>query len=234
MWNMGYTGQYVNVAIFDTGLEPSHPHFKNIIERIDWTNEKNPDDIIGHGTFFAGVIASSKECLGLAPDAILFIFKVFTKNQVSYTSWFLEAFNHAIRKKVDVLNLSIGGPDFMDVPFVDKVRDLTSNNIVMVSAIYDVTLYGTLNNPFDQMDVIGVGGINFEDQIARFSSRGMTRWELPSGYGRLKPDIVTYGTSVRSSNRKNGCRTLSGTSVASPVVAGAVALILSALKHRGI
>ena len=42
-----------------------------------------------------------------------------------------------------------------------------------------------------------VGGINFDDQIARFSSRGMTTWELPGGYGRLKPDIVTYGSAVR-------------------------------------
>lgn len=42
--------------------------------------------------------------------------------QVSYTSWFLDAFNYAILKKVDVLNLSIGGPDFLDQPFVDKVR----------------------------------------------------------------------------------------------------------------
>jgi len=40
---------------------------------------------------------------------------------VSYTSWFLDAFNYAILKKIDVLNLSIGGPDFMDHPFVDKV-----------------------------------------------------------------------------------------------------------------
>jgi len=60
------------------------------------------------------------------------------------------------------------------------------------------------------MDVIGVGGINFEDQIAKFSSRGMTTWELPGGYGRLKPDIVTYGSSVRGSSVKGGCRTLSG------------------------
>jgi membrane-bound transcription factor site-1 protease len=82
------------------------------------------------------------------------------------------------------------------------------------------------------MDVIGVGGINFDDQMAQFSSRGMTTWELPSGYGRLKPDIVTYGTSVRGSQRKYGCRTLSGTSVASPVVTGAIALLLSAFKHR--
>ena len=41
--------------------------------------------------------------------------------QVSYTSWFLDAFNYAILNKVNVLNLSIGGPDFMDQPFVDKV-----------------------------------------------------------------------------------------------------------------
>ncbi len=47
----------------------------------------------------------------------------------------------------------------------------------MVSAIgNDGPLYGTLNNPADMMDVIGVGGINFEDEIARFSSRGMTTW----------------------------------------------------------
>lgn len=40
---------------------------------------------------------------------------------MSYTSWFLDAFNYAILKKVNVLNLSIGGPDFMDQPFVEKV-----------------------------------------------------------------------------------------------------------------
>jgi membrane-bound transcription factor site-1 protease len=52
------------------------------------------------------------------------------------------------------------------------------------------------------MDVIGVGGINYDDKIARFSSRGMTTWELPSGYGRVKPDIVTYGSAVRGSSLK--------------------------------
>lgn len=49
--------------------------------------------------------------------------------QVSYTSWFLDAFNYAILKKVDVLNLSIGGPDFLDQPFVDKVCTLHDVNI---------------------------------------------------------------------------------------------------------
>lgn len=44
--------------------------------------------------------------------------------------------------------------------------------------------------------------------------------ELPSGYGRVKPDVVTYGSGVKGSALHSGCRSLSGTSVASPVVAG--------------
>lgn len=45
-----------------------------------------------------------------------------------------------------------------------------------------ILFLSTLNNPADQMDVIGVGGISFNDHIAKFSSRGMTTWELPQGY----------------------------------------------------
>ncbi|XP_071613118.1 membrane-bound transcription factor site-1 protease isoform X3 [Heliangelus exortis] len=233
LWQMGFTGAGVRVAVFDTGLSEKHPHFKNVKERTNWTNERTLDDGLGHGTFVAGVIASMRECQGFAPNAELHIFRVFTNNQVSYTSWFLDAFNYAILKKIDVLNLSIGGPDFMDHPFVDKVWELTANNVIMVSAIgNDGPLYGTLNNPADQMDVIGVGGIDFEDNIARFSSRGMTTWELPGGYGRVKPDIVTYGSGVRGSGMKGGCRSLSGTSVASPVVAGAVTLLVSTVQKR--
>lgn len=180
LWSMKVTGKGIRVAVFDTGLAKNHPHFKRVKERTNWTNEKSLDDGVSHGTFVAGVIASSKECLGFAPDAELHIYRVFTNNQVSYTSWFLDAFNYAILKKIHVLNLSIGGPDFLDHPFVDKVLELTANKVIMVSAIgNDGPLYGTLNNPGDQSDVIGVGGINFEENIAKFSSRGMTTWELP-------------------------------------------------------
>ena len=82
-------------------------------------------------------------------------------------------------KRIHVLNLSIGGPDFKDLPFVEKVWELTANNVIMISSIgNDGPLYGTLNNPADQMDVIGVGAINYEDQIARFSSRGIAVSEI--------------------------------------------------------
>lgn len=63
-------------------MSKSHPHFRRIAERTDWTNERTLDDGLGHGTFVAGVIASSKECLGFAPDAEIHVFRVFTNNQV--------------------------------------------------------------------------------------------------------------------------------------------------------
>ena len=63
-----------------------------------------------------------------------------------------------------------------------QIWELTANNIIMVSAIgNDGPLYGTLNNPADQSDVIGVGGIDYGDHIASFSSRGMSTWEIPHG-----------------------------------------------------
>lgn len=87
-----------------------------------------------------------------------------------------------------------------------------------------------------------MGGINSEDYVAKFSSRGMTTWELPNGYGRVKPDIMTLGTFIEGSSRmaakpsssgtSNGCRTLSGTSVASPIVAGAAALLVDAFRRQ--
>lgn len=158
---------------------------------------------------------------------------MFTAQQVSYTSWFLDAFNYALHLDIDVLNLSVGGPDFADLPFVEKVSELTANGIIIVSAIgNDGPLRGSLNNPADLMDVIGVGGLEPHGTIADFSSRGMTLHESQPGfYGRVKPDLVAYGRGLvaASAHPGNRCRKLSGTSVASPVVAGTIALLMSAV-----
>lgn len=234
LWEKGYTGAKVKMAIFDTGIRANHPHFRNIKERTNWTNEDTLNDNLGHGTFVAGVIAGQyDECLGFAPDTEIYAFRVFTDAQVSYTSWFLDAFNYAIATNMDVLNLSIGGPDYLDLPFVEKVWELTANNIIMVSAIgNDGPLYGTLNNPADQSDVIGVGGIDYGDHIASFSSRGMSTWEIPHGYGRVKPDVVAYGREIMGSSISANCKSLSGTSVASPVVAGVVCLLVSVIPEH--
>lgn len=68
---------------------------------------------------------------------------------------------------------------------------LPANNVIVVFAIgNDGPLFGTLNNSDNQMDVLGVGGLSDASKLWEFSSRGMTTWELPLGYGRAKPDIV--------------------------------------------
>ena len=231
LWREGFSGKGVKTGVFDTGVRADHPHFRKIKERTNWTHERTLNDGLGHGTFVAGVVASQDgECPGFAPDAEIHTFRVFTNDQVSYTSWFLDAFNYAIATEVNVINLSIGGPDYLDLPFVEKIDEIVANGIIMVSAIgNDGPLYGTLNNPADQLDVIGVGGVDYRDKIASFSSRGMSTHELPHGYGRVKPDVVAYGRDVMGSKIAGGCRSLSGTSVASPVVAGAVTLLASVI-----
>ncbi|KAF2074054.1 hypothetical protein CYY_004623 [Polysphondylium violaceum] len=236
LWHSNVTGKGTKVAIFDTGLKKNNPNFRNVAQISIWTNDPKEDkdqDLLGHGTFVAGIVASQNDdCPGLAPDTELHIYKVFNSAKVSFTSWFLDAFNHAIMSGINVLNLSIGGPDFMDRPFVEKVWEMSANNIIVVSAIgNDGPLYGTLNNPADQLDVIGVGGIDYDDNIASFSSRGMTTWEIPEGYGRVKPDVVAYAQNVLGL-RSSGCKTLSGTSFASPIVTGAISLLVSSVSNK--
>ncbi|KAF3674737.1 Membrane-bound transcription factor site-1 protease [Capsicum annuum] len=112
----------------------------------------------------------------------------------------------------------------------------------MVSAIgNDGPLYGTLekkkNSRADQSDAIGVGSIDYSYHVALFSSRGMSTWEIPHGYGRVKPDLVAYGRDIMGSKISTGCKRLSGTSVTSPVVAGIVCLLVSIVpknKRMGI
>lgn len=83
LWRKGYTGAKVKMAIFDTGIRADHPHFRNIKERTNWTNEDTLNDNLGHGTFVAGVIAGEDaECLGFAPDTEIYAFRVFTDAQL--------------------------------------------------------------------------------------------------------------------------------------------------------
>lgn len=232
----GFLGSGIRVAVFDTGLDAGGHDFDNVMEQINWTNEDTLKDFIGHGTHVAGVIAGrDAKCLGFAPEADLYIFRMFSSDQVSYTSWFLDAFNYAMFLGIDIINLSIGGPDFRDEPFVDKIREVSANGILVVSAVgNDGPLFGTQHNPADQADTIGVGALTPEgDNVAHFQSRGMTTWELPDGFGRVKPDIIATGQHVlgpKGGGTNGECSGLTGTSVASPVVAGAAALLASTVE----
>ena len=130
LWQKGFSGSGVKMGVFDTGVRADHPHFRAVKDRSNWTHEDTLKDGLGHGTFVAGVVASQDPaCPRFAPDAEIHTFRVFTNDQVSYTSWFLDAFNYAIASEVHVINLSIGGPDYLDYPFVDKIDEIVANGI---------------------------------------------------------------------------------------------------------
>lgn len=82
LWEKGFHGERVRMAVFDTGVRADHPHFRHIMERTNWTNEETLDDGLGHGTFVAGTIAGThQQCLGFAPEAEIYTFRVFTNAQ---------------------------------------------------------------------------------------------------------------------------------------------------------
>lgn len=228
LWSKGVTGKGVRIAIFDSGISDK-VSLKNLVQSKDFTDDGTVHDSISHGSFVAGLISGvSADCPGLAPDAEVYIFKVFNRKQKSYTSWFLAAFNYALSLEIDILNFSIGGPDYSDIVFVDKIREIAAKGVLIVSAVgNDGPKYGTIFNPADEIVVLGVGGAGLH-KLETYSSRGMTKWELPNGYGRFKPDLLALSRKLLSSSNKGGCKTLSGTSVASPVASAAAALLLSA------
>ncbi|KAJ1453486.1 peptidase S8/S53 domain-containing protein [Pelagophyceae sp. CCMP2097] len=254
----GFTGAGANVAVFDTGLRLGHEHFpKPPVERarrrhlleseargINWTSEPSRADTMGHGTFVASLVGGEfAVCPGFAPGAKLHVHKVFTNYQVSFTSWFLDAFNYImLRGDIDVINLSVGGPDFADAPFVEKVRQVVASGIAVVSAMgNDGPLWGTLNSPGDMPETIGVGGSEADSgAVAKFSSRGATLFERShGGSGLFKPDVTAPAAGVLGSLVDGtGCRAMHGTSVASPSVAGLATLVAAAyrdaMKQRGL
>lgn len=91
---------------------------------------------MGHGTFISGVVSSLiADCPGIAPEAEVYVMKLFTADRVSYTSWFLDAFNFVLENDIDIVNLSNGSSDFLDLPFIEKINELTANGVIIVSAI---------------------------------------------------------------------------------------------------
>ncbi|CAG9319743.1 MBTPS1 [Blepharisma stoltei] len=236
LWDQNKKGKGVKLGILDSGIN-SADLSKILIEGcINFTNDLDCEDSTGHGTFMASLISSTQDgCLGIAPESTLYILKVFEDSEESYTSWFLEAFNYAIQHDIKILSLSTGGIDFSDTPFVVKIKELVENGITIISAAgNDGPGFGTLSNPGDQPEVIGVGGLDESgEKVADFSSRGPTLWEMRGGMGRFKPDIVTYASNIRG-YVGGKCSSSSGTSVATPIVAGSLALIYNETYSPGL
>lgn len=244
----GKTG--VVVAMLDTGVE-RHPDLESqIIVFKDFVNGKTtPYDDSGHGTHVAGCMcgtgmASKGKYAGIAPQSKLVVGKVLDhkgdgmiENMIKAMEWILEKQKEY---QIRVLNISIGLGECQDIS--RKNRLLQMVNAAWESGLVVVCAAGNAGPEPMSLSLIGAqkkvitvgcheGGYfgNKKDLCENYSSRG------PSVYEIKKPDIVAPGTDIISCNAfckqngrhyKNAYIAKSGTSMATPIVSGAVALLL--------
>lgn len=238
------TGRGIRVAIIDTGIDYTHsdlgggfgPGYK-VVGGYDFVNDDfDPVDDDGHGTHVAGIVAANGRLKGVAPDAQLLAYKVLNAQGGGYISDIIAAIERATNPDgnpttddaVDVINLSLGGPGDPDDPdsqAVDAAVDL--GVVVVVAAGNDGPGYQSVGAPGVARKALTVGASDKSDHLASFSSRG------PVGQSwAIKPDVVAPGVMITSTVPAKGelgdpsrYRSLRGTSMATPHVAGSAALL---------
>ena len=218
-------GKGITVAILDTGCDLTHPDLKEQIaggRNFTEDDNGNPDlyhDYNGHGTHVAGTIAARQNnngVVGVAPDAKLLIIKVLDKNGTGQYDWIINGLNYAIEQKADIISISLGGP--VDVPELhEAIQKAVRNNILVVCAAGNE---GDSNDSTDEFaypgsynEVISVGAIDLERNSSRFTN------------SNNEVDLVAPGEKILSTFLNGKYAILSGTSMATPHVSGAMALI---------
>ena len=240
----GLTGKDVSVAVVDTGVYPhsdlTTPN-NRIVGFVDFVNEKTtPYDDDGHGTHVSGIVAgngfsSNGRYMGIAPDANIVGVKVLDENGGGSISDVIAGIQWVIENKrrynIKVMTLSLGvkaKSSYRDDPLCRAVAQATAQGITVVAAAGNSGPdFSTINSPGISPDIISVGACNDRKtsdpnncSVADFSSRGPTIDKIH------KPDILAPGVDITSLNNKNnGYHSLSGTSMATPIVAGCVALL---------
>ncbi|MDQ7789197.1 MAG: S8 family peptidase [Clostridia bacterium] len=257
VWERKYKGKGVAVAVLDTGIY-AHPDLSGRITAFyDVINKKkSPYDDNGHGTHVAGIVGSSGKSsegkfIGAAPEVSLVGVKVLDKygsgtqsGVVSGVQWCIQ---NKLRYGIRVLSMSLGAgaknPPEDDPLCLAVVKAWNAGMVVCVAAGNNGPSSRTINSPGIEPVVITVGATDdrntvpiSDDRVAGFSSRG------PTNEGDVKPDVVMPGTnisSLRSPNSHMDKRhpetrvdrwhtVLSGTSMATPMCSGVVALLLEA------
>jgi len=247
VWRSGFEGAGVRLAIVDTGAD-RHPDLAGRIAiSRDFTEHHGADDV-GHGTHVAGIAAGAGAVYrGVAPRATLVIAKALSTAGGTEDT-VLAALSWASRQRIDVVNLSLGGPGDPHDPLSREVDALTAEGIlVCVAAGNSGPAAGTIGSPGCAAGAITVGATDKERRVAEYSSRG----PVPGLLSR-KPDVVAigggvtpqaachYGIGVSSARAavlvRDRCAVppryvrMSGTSMATPHVAGLCALLLEASR----
>ncbi|MBI3033563.1 S8 family serine peptidase [Candidatus Woesearchaeota archaeon] len=233
-WKSGYTGQGVKVAVLDTGIRKTHEMLAGkIIAERDFSDSGSADDVHGHGTHVAGTIAgtnaSGGRFNGVAPGALLLNAKVLNDTGYGDTMSIISGISWAVDNGANVISMSLGSGSNMDAAMETVIEDSVSKGVIFVVSSGNCgsgcpsdtcNSFRGVEMPGSSPSVITVGAVDDDKNIACFSSGG----NVP-GVG-IKPDFVAPGVDIESSV-PSGYGSKSGTSMATPHVSGAVALILS-------
>ncbi|WP_189153498.1 S8 family peptidase [Lentzea pudingi] len=233
----GLTGKGVTVAVLDTGVDNTHPDLadREIGER-NFSNSPDNGDHYGHGTHVASIVAgtgakSGGKYRGVAPDAHILDVKVLGDNGSGQDSAIIAGMEWAVEQGAQIVNLSLGGYDTPDVdPLEETVNRLTADKgaLFVIAAGNSGPATSTIGSPGSADAALTVGAVDHENRIAEFSSRGPTR------SGGLKPDLTAPGVGIVAALHSDGrigapvaegYTSLDGTSMATPHVAGAAALL---------
>ncbi|MDQ1064922.1 S8 family serine peptidase [Streptomyces canus] len=241
VWKSGYDGKGVKVAVLDTGVDAGHP---DLAGKIGETKSFVPDQAVqdghGHGTHVASTIvgsgaASEGRRKGVAPGADLLIGKVLNNAGQGQDSWIIAGMEWAARSGAKIVSMSLGGtasgPSDVLSETVDELSASTGT-LFVIAAGNSGPSEQTVGTPGIADSALTVGAVDKSDKLASFSSRGPRIGDFA-----VKPEITAPGaaiTAARAAGTTMGTpvddyyTTSSGTSMATPHVAGAAALVAQA------
>ncbi|NEB00884.1 S8 family peptidase [Streptomyces sp. SID13726] len=240
-WAAGFDGTGTKVAVLDTGVDTSHPDLADKVTAAqDFSGTGSTTDKFGHGTHVASTVAGSGaksggKYKGVAPGAKLLNGKVLDDWGDGTDSGIIAGMEWAVAQGADVVNLSLGGPD---LPGIDPLEE-TVNRLSAESGALFVIAAGnsgdgerTLGSPGTAASALTVGAVDKSDVLADFSSRGPR-----VGDSGVKPDLTAPGVAITAASAAGsvlsqyypsdipGYLTIDGTSMATPHVAGAAAIL---------
>ncbi|HWU10133.1 MAG TPA: S8 family serine peptidase [Streptomyces sp.] len=234
-WAAGFDGTGTTVAVLDTGIDATHPDVKDRIKQSrSFVPGEETDDKHGHGTHVASTIAGSGAASdgankGVAPGAGLLVGKVLSDEGSGADSGIIEAMEWAKAEGADVVSMSLGSsiPDDGTDPMAQAVDTLSADGgPLFVIAAGNAYGAGTIGSPGSAASALTVAAVDKSDHRAGFSSMG----PLVRSHG-LKPDLSAPGVGINAAASqsvpgiKGMYQSMDGTSMATPHVAGAAAIL---------